>query len=467
MAQAQYPPFPIDAYPELISKFCERASADIGCPRDYLCAGILAVAGTALGADVRLYLGGEWEERPCFWVALVGESGTKKNPPIKVLCKRLRELDTQKSTEFRVAMTFYTAQDAAYKRDTPKPIRQTIITGNATVEGARNALVDNPRGILWATGEIVGWIESMGQYKGGKGSDRQTWLDIYSEDPMNDLRAGVELPLTVPKPFVSILGGIQPGVLSKLSGKDGLRARLLIVPGEAPEDIGLPPSPETDGIGSLYESTVGYEVWHNTVDKLLTLRPGGQRLTLAPDCRVEADRWLRKHNKQCRKIENQDQRELCSKIQGLVFRVAIVLWALDYTCQGDSTQSISVKQFQRAVEIVDWAMATSDIALAMMDPTSTSDDEWNSKLDSLRRWLIKHPNASKSMMLTRGPNGLRKASLLNEALRSFGWSELSGTGVWVPNNTFIKDMAKAGSHWDKSAFYKNVKEDFDLPDQEG
>ena len=41
-------------------------------------------------------------------------------------------------------------------------------------------LEDNPRGLLMVQDEGVAWVRSMGQYKGGRGNDRQFWLSAWS-----------------------------------------------------------------------------------------------------------------------------------------------------------------------------------------------------------------------------------------------------------------------------------------------
>jgi hypothetical protein len=43
-------------------------------------------------------------------------------------------------------------------------------------------LEDNPRGLFVYRDELTGWVRSMDQYKGGKGSDRQHWLNLWSTD---------------------------------------------------------------------------------------------------------------------------------------------------------------------------------------------------------------------------------------------------------------------------------------------
>ena len=60
----------------------------------------------------------------------------------------------------------------------------------------------------------------MNQYKqGGKGADRQFWLSAHTNQPVSVDRKSLEEPIIVARPFVSIVGGIQPEVLPDF-GKD-------------------------------------------------------------------------------------------------------------------------------------------------------------------------------------------------------------------------------------------------------
>ncbi len=60
----------------------------------------------------------------------------------------------------------------------------------------------------------------MNQYKqGGKGADRQFWLSVHTNQPVSVDRKSSDEPVIVGRPFVSIVGGIQPEVLPDF-GKD-------------------------------------------------------------------------------------------------------------------------------------------------------------------------------------------------------------------------------------------------------
>ena len=61
----------------------------------------------------------------------------------------------------------------------PTPPARLIVV-DATVESLAPLLEDNPRGLLMTQDEGVAWVRGMGQYKGGRGGDRQFWLSNWS-----------------------------------------------------------------------------------------------------------------------------------------------------------------------------------------------------------------------------------------------------------------------------------------------
>ena len=76
------------------------------------------------------------------------------------------------------------------------------------------------------------WVMSMDQYKGGKGGDRPFYLSAWNGEPVYIDRAKhMREPIVVPHPFLTVVGGLTPDMLTELpEGKgrdDGFMARLL------------------------------------------------------------------------------------------------------------------------------------------------------------------------------------------------------------------------------------------------
>src|SRR5262249_52450211 len=111
---------------------------------------------------------------------------------------------------------------------------ERFVTVDATVESLAPLLEANPRGLLMPQDEGVGWVRGMGQYKGGRGNDRQLWLSNWSgKSHMVDRKGQGLVPISIPRPFVNVICGIQPDMLSELADhqgrKEGFFDRILFV----------------------------------------------------------------------------------------------------------------------------------------------------------------------------------------------------------------------------------------------
>jgi len=65
-----------------------------------------------------------------------------------------------------------------------------MFTTDCTREALCDLLRENPRGLLVHRDELAGWARSLNQYKGGKGNDKQFWLNLWSGEPVAVNRRG-------------------------------------------------------------------------------------------------------------------------------------------------------------------------------------------------------------------------------------------------------------------------------------
>lgn len=219
--------FPVDSFPDRLAEMIRSYNACYGLPTEYFGLTMLTVAGTLLGnaymVEDRGYL-----HPPLLYSVVVGKPSIGKTPAIKFFLgplfeiqKNYRRLYKEKKREYDEAM-----RDG--KGDYTEPREFGILANDATVEAINRLLQANARGILLYRDEIKGWIASMNQYR--KGADEAFWLENWSNSTIIVNRVGAET-LFIEKPFCSVIGAIQPGILKKLAegGKDldGFVARLL------------------------------------------------------------------------------------------------------------------------------------------------------------------------------------------------------------------------------------------------
>ncbi|BBL79307.1 hypothetical protein RxyAA322_11610 [Rubrobacter xylanophilus] len=236
--------FPTDAMPASCRPLIEEAESALGCAPELVALPMLAVLSSAIGTSRVVEIKGGWREWASLFVAVVASPGAMKTPAARVAKKpafeRQRVLSlayAREKEEWRRELREWEVR----KREAQKagetapeepeaPAMSRCVASDTTVEALVSILEHNPRGLLVHRDELAGWVRSMDQYKGGKGSDRQHWLSFWSTDEVVvDRKSRHGEPIIVARPFVSLSGGIQPAALGELGAgaEDGLMDRFL------------------------------------------------------------------------------------------------------------------------------------------------------------------------------------------------------------------------------------------------
>lgn len=286
-------PFPVDVFPDALQQFALQAAQSLNCPLDLIAVQMVAACGTAIGGSRTLQVTSDWQESPCMYVAIVAPPGGGKSPAKALVCAPLERRQNQLKHQYKQELEAYeaaidshlppamTAFSAPPSQSAPcagsmpassnvqpppsKPILQRVTTGDATTESLAPILRDNPRGLLMGHDELAGWVRSQNQYKGGKGADRQFYLSVWAGQPLIIDRKGKE-PVIVPHPFLNVMGGIQPDMLSLLADEKGRADGFL--------DRILCSFPETMPAQHWTEHTVEAQVkqqWSDTLQILFNL----------------------------------------------------------------------------------------------------------------------------------------------------------------------------------------------------
>jgi putative DNA primase/helicase len=238
------PPFPVDALPVATRRFVREAGAAIGCPTEMIAVPLLGTLSAGIGASRVVQLKRGWREGATLFLAVVAPPGTKKTPAAKAATAPAWERQAELSRRYTDELELYEAECRQWKdgsrevfedgEPAPEPpdepkLGRTVVE-DTTTEALFPILEENPRGVLVGNDELTGWLRSMNQYKGGKGSDRQVWLSIWSNHPTVIDRKGKSEPIIVSRPFVSLVGSVQPEVLPELARgpNDGLLDRFLV-----------------------------------------------------------------------------------------------------------------------------------------------------------------------------------------------------------------------------------------------
>jgi hypothetical protein len=188
-----------------------------------------------------------WKESPRLWGAIIAEPGQKKTPALNAVTAPLKDIEKKYYFQFQEDMAEYNRKKEIFddaKKDAkknghtpdtdepPKPIHKRIMADDITIEALRKVLEDNDEGVACVKDELSGWIASFDIYRSSKqgSKDRADYCELYQGGQKLFDRAGSGFTF-VSNWSASILGGIQPGPVTRLMGNitdDGMLARFLV-----------------------------------------------------------------------------------------------------------------------------------------------------------------------------------------------------------------------------------------------
>jgi hypothetical protein len=254
-------PFPVHVFPQQLRRYVQGVAAEMSAPVDYAALAVLTTAASAIGNSREITLKGRYHEGPILYVGLVGDTGAKKTPTISRVLAPLEYRQQRYYRQYQEEMVQYQDALSQYNKArpgamrarapgqadrslpdagavatvSPKAPRPPILVQLYTTDPTREALVDalqrNPRGLLMVRDELVGWVYAMNQYKGGRGDDRPFYLSAWSARSLIINRKGSGGTVIVPRPCLSVIGGVTPDMLHTLADargrEDGFLQRIL------------------------------------------------------------------------------------------------------------------------------------------------------------------------------------------------------------------------------------------------
>ncbi|MEQ8211042.1 MAG: DUF3987 domain-containing protein [Lacipirellulaceae bacterium] len=377
-----YEPFPVNTLPAVVADYVKAAAAAIGCDASFVALPLLCSLARAIGNSRVIRLKRTWTEPSILWAAIVGKSGTHKTPSLNSALKFLETKQADSIAKHKQALQDHERDLAQYERDyatwkrsksddlppwkPEPPICNRYLTSDCTIEALTALLAGQFDGLLVARDELAGWLHGIAEYKGGKGSDLGHWLAVWSAGALTvDRKSGPIRMMHVPRAAVSLVGGVQPGVLRTAIGRehmqDGLCARLLLA---------MPrPRPVV-----WTDETVSPEVEQRMAevfDRLCELEPAGAAslddeyegevpepepfpLDLTPEAKAVWVEYFNRHRAELADLDD-DLAAAWSKLEAYTARLALVFqlctWATGDAAAGHAIDQLSI---EAAIELTDW-----------------------------------------------------------------------------------------------------------------
>lgn len=302
-------PFDYDYLPGGLRGFVKDISERMQCPPDFAAVAVFVMMGTIIGRKVgiRPMRHNDWLVICNLWGAVVGNSGVMKSPTLSASLSPIKRLQQWAFEEFNNKMEDYGAQEevAKLQKSVAKieakkklgkdksadvaallkpemgedaPILKRYMTNNASYEALGELLMENPSGLLVESDEIIGLLKQLDA--GGQEVARSFYLTAADGDKSYTFdRIMRGKGLHIPALCLSIIGGIQPGVLAEYvrqatgggAGADGLLQRfgLMVYPDISPnwKEVDRYPDSEArnavnalaERMDSLYPESIGAE----------------------------------------------------------------------------------------------------------------------------------------------------------------------------------------------------------------
>lgn len=209
--------FPYDIFPDAIMNYIRPQVIQ----HEYIAASLLASISTVIGNSAELEAMDGYNVKASIYIAIVAPPGASKTPALKKAFGPLEAEDDRKFRQYAREMQAYRQALSEHKknkdhtaREPEKPNLQQLIIKDSTIEKVSEILSFNSLGCCVYADELAGFLNRMNQYKSG--DEVQKWLSMWSSDSIMVQRVSRE-ENKIMDPFCSIVGGIQPGVLEKLS----------------------------------------------------------------------------------------------------------------------------------------------------------------------------------------------------------------------------------------------------------
>lgn len=296
---------PIDYLMPEIKSLILSIEEKMNCPRDFATTAVFAIASGAIGNRIQTN-DGVYKNRLNINVCHVAPPGSNKTAPVSLLLKPLVAIHDEIMMQSRMERKNFEAS----KGSDEKPLPKILFASNPTPEAINKFLAYNPRGIFVRRDELKGFIEDLsGRYNSGDGGVSD-FLSTFTNESISIIRSGEE-PLSIPQPYLSVMGGIQPSILKDVLGKkllmgNGFNYRWLFVY----PDIEVCLTRQHEGVDKK-----ALEYWHTFVKCLWNIAP--MEFTFSDAAQKLLDEYYRKIAE--KKIEEKDCDTYMSEVRDKLF----------------------------------------------------------------------------------------------------------------------------------------------------
>ena len=357
--------FPLGAMPVKIQRIIHEANECYGFPIDYLAGAMLVALGLGIGNTHFARLKGKWDESAILFMALVGSPGACKSHPLNFAIRPFSDLDCKSTQEYTKAYAEYERQRELPMKERTEarpvaPVCKRHLISDATPEAMLQIHSENLRGICMWNDELAGWFKNFS--RNNKGSDKEYWLKLFNANPTFSDRKGAKNSVYISRPFVSVVGTIQNGILNELAqgsrSSNGFIDRLLFVISNNQDK-----QPWSD-----QEPTFDIETtWTEIIGKLMGMPYStdengyivSEILQFAPDAKSRLYEWQRENTDDCNRAENDALKGIYNKFDFHAIRFCLILQLARWACGEADKKEIDLVSVENAVSLVNYFKMTA------------------------------------------------------------------------------------------------------------
>lgn len=353
--------FPLGALPLKIQRIVREAHDSYGYPVDYLAGAMLVAVGLGIGNTHFARLKGKWDESAILFMALVGRPGACKSHPLNFAIRPFTEMDGVATRAYVKACEEYERQRELplKERSEPHPaapVCKRFLISDATPEAMLLIHSQNLRGICMWNDELAGWFKNFNRYN--KGSDEEYWLKLFNANPSFSDRKGVKNSVYISRPFISVVGTIQNGILQRSRASNGFIDRLLFV---------MPHNQDKQPWSDKEPSFDIEAAWAGIIDRLVAISyetdtDGNVIATIlpfAPDAKARLYEWQRRNTEECNREECDALKGVYNKFDFHAIRFCLILQMARWACGEADRKEIDLLSVENAISLVDYFKSTA------------------------------------------------------------------------------------------------------------
>jgi hypothetical protein len=214
--------FPLDIFPKEIQHYILECHNKLDSNIDFMGCSLLWLISTCIGNCAEVEVKRGWIENSVVWLAVVGKAGIGKTPSINNIIFPLSKLNFKEIKKYKELKERYDYVESLNKKERdnlglelpPIPKKSQFLVNDITLEALVDLHQENDNAVGVFKDELAGWFKDMNKYRSG--SDLEFWLSCWSGKSvyLNRItRAGS----FIEKPFIPVLGGIQPSIFNQFA----------------------------------------------------------------------------------------------------------------------------------------------------------------------------------------------------------------------------------------------------------